>query len=357
MPQRQQEIDDREYVERTHLDLLIKQIFLRICREQPEDVGAFIIETLDKLKAEELLSPGSLYPQEPTATPLARRRRNAVSAPAFEESDVRSVANPKTEHEKLLLTTALKGNSLFQHVDEADRQILYDFFILQSFPVGSVIIEQGAAGDYFYVVHSGVCEVYKEEEDGSRKKVTTLGPGASFGELALMYGVPRAASVYASSDVQVWALDGGIYRKVLMEASIQKRRNHEEFLKKVPILDNLSDWERSQLADALEYCEVEDGTVIVKQGDPGDCFYFIKEGTCSIHKLVGDENVCVGQLREPAYFGEMALMSSQPRAATITAIGRVALLKLDRSLFDLIVGPCEELLQRGTGNYVSYPTS
>ena len=66
--------------------------------------------------------------------------------------------------------------------------------------------------------------------------VTTISEGGSFGELALIYGTPRAASIQAKTDVKLWAIDRDTYRRILMGQFIKKRKMYEEFLSKVKIL-------------------------------------------------------------------------------------------------------------------------
>lgn len=66
--------------------------------------------------------------------------------------------------------------------------------------------------------------------------VTTIGEGGSFGELALIYGTPRAATVKARLNCKLWAIDRDTYRRILMGSTIRKRKLYEEFLSKVSIL-------------------------------------------------------------------------------------------------------------------------
>lgn len=66
--------------------------------------------------------------------------------------------------------------------------------------------------------------------------VTTVGEGGSFGELALIYGTPRAATVKAKTDVKQWGIDRDSYRRILMGSTIRKRKMYEEFLSRVSIL-------------------------------------------------------------------------------------------------------------------------
>ena len=69
----------------------------------------------------------------------------------------------------------------------------------------------------------------------------TIGEGGSFGELALIYGTPRAATVKAAnSDVKLWGIDRDSYRRILMGSTIRKRKMYEEFLSKVSILGKMT---------------------------------------------------------------------------------------------------------------------
>merc|ERR1739838_829991 len=106
------------------------------------------------------------------------------------------------------------------------------------FPVNSIageyIIKQGDDGDNFYIIDHGEVDIYVD-----KKLVSTIGEGASFGELALIYGTPRAADVRASTagDVKLWGIDRDSYRRILMGSTIRKRKMYEEFLSKVSILE------------------------------------------------------------------------------------------------------------------------
>lgn len=165
------------------------------------------------------------------------------------------------------------------------------------------------------------------------EKVLTIGEGGSFGELALIYGTPRAATVKAVTDVKLWGIDRDSYRRILMGSTIRKRKMYEEFLSKVSILENLDKWERLTVADALEPVSFDDNEVVVTQGEPGNDFFMIVEGTAVVtqYRNEGEEPVEVGRLGPSDYFGEIALILDRPRAATVTAKGPLKCVKLDRA--------------------------
>merc|ERR1711976_991637 len=166
----------------------------------------------------------------------------------------------------------------------------------------------GDEGDNFYIIDQGGVDIYV-----NGAKVVTLSEGASFGELALIYGTPRAATVKASTDVKLWGIDRDSYRRILMGSTIRKRKMYEEFLSKVSILDNLDKYERLTVADALEAVSFEDNEVVVKQGEQGNDFFIIIEGTAIVTQTRAEgvdepEQVEVGRLGPSDYFGEIALL-------------------------------------------------
>ncbi len=79
------------------------------------------------------------------------------------------------------------------------------------------------------------------------------------------------------------------------------------------------------LADALASQSHPDGAVIVRQGDPGDGMYFVEEGEVSITMVGAGDSVekHLTSIRQGGYFGELALVTHKPRAATAKANGPV----------------------------------
>ncbi|KAL0598118.1 cAMP-dependent protein kinase type I-alpha regulatory subunit [Plecturocebus cupreus] len=182
---------------------------------------------------------------------------------------------------------------------------------------------------------------------------TSVGEGGSFGELALIYGTPRAATVKAKTNVKLWGIDRDSYRRILMGSTLRKRKMYEEFLSKVSILESLDKWERLTVADALEPVQFEDGQKIVVQGEPGDEFFIILEGSAAVlqRRSEDEEFVEVGRLGPSDYFGEIALLMNRPRAATVVARGPLKCVKLDRPRFERVLGPCSDILKRNIQQY------
>lgn len=132
-----------------------------------------------------------------------------------------------------------------------------------------------------------------------------------------------------------------------MDATIKKRKLYGDFLRNVEILKTLVDYEIQRVADALVQETWKSGETIVKQNDKGHAFYIIEDGSVNVVK---DDNK-VATLKRGDYFGEMALMFDQPRAATVVASGDVKTVRLDRQSFKRLLGSCEDLLKRNMAVY------
>ncbi|KAK6187744.1 hypothetical protein SNE40_005701 [Patella caerulea] len=284
----------------------------------------------------------------------ARPRRGAVSAEVYKEEDAAQYVKkvvPKDYKTMAALSKAISKNVLFAHLDDNERSDIFDAMFPVHRHAGEVIIQQGDEGDNFYVIDQGEVDIYVNGEH-----VSTIGEGASFGELALIYGTPRAATVNAKNDVKLWGIDRDSYRRILMGSTIRKRKMYEEFLTKVSILENLDKWERLTVSDALEPVQFEEGQVIVQQGEPGEDFFIILEGSAAVlqRRSENEEPVEVGRLGTSDYFGEIALLLDRPRAATVVARSQLKCVKLDRARFERVLGPCGDILKRNISQYNSY---
>ena len=106
----------------------------------------------------------------------------------------------------------------------------------------------------------------------------------------------------------------------------------------------------------MEATSFEDGADVVRQGEPGDDFFIIVDGNASVTQFrnEGEQGQEVGVLGPSDYFGEIALMLDRPRAATVTAVGPLKCVKLDRARFERVLGPCSDILKRNIRQYNSF---
>jgi cAMP-dependent protein kinase regulator len=285
---------------------------------------------------------------------ISTLRRRAFSSESINATEIQSFVPPKipkTTDERNRLERALKGNPLFSHFEREDCAIMYDAMFSISFSKGDIIIRQGDKGDNFYIIDGGTCEVFVRFDQEHEELAKVCRVGDSFGELALMYGTPRAATVKAATDCKLWAIDRMSYRKIIMGRTMMKRDLYEGFLKRVPILENLDSYERLTVADALVPQNFVEDDLIIQQGDIGEFFFIILEGEAQVWKTLDGKRLDLVVLKKGDYFGELALLFNQPRAANVTCLSPLKTVTLDVTSFKLLLGPVDAILKRNTENY------
>lgn len=259
-------------------------------------------------------------------------RRVSVSAESIipgSESEKPLPYHYKQPEQVARIRSVIKDSFIFRDVEEKQLQAVLGAMEELRVGEGELVIRQGDQGDYFYVVESGRLLVYitseslplhvtpeQAKDTGGLagfhpifgKQVAENGAGSSFGELALMYGHPRAATVLAVEPCTLWRLDRMSFRTIILAAAHRRRTMYEEFLATVPLLSSLSPEERSKIADALMSWSVEDGDAVIEEGQMGDMFYFVEEGEAIVSKKMKDESGEVvdkplSTLKKGDYFG------------------------------------------------------
>lgn len=232
------------YVQRHHIQQILKDCIVQLCVARPDQPITFLRQYFQKLEKEEAQRAREMVAQSPDeredelspvpAPTGGRSRRGGVSAETYSEEDAATYVKkvvPKDYQTMMSLTKAIEKNVLFAHLDESEKKDIFDAMFPTVHKAGEIIIRQGDDGDNFYVIDEGEVDVLV-----NNVCVTTLADGASFGELALIYGTPRAATVRAKGDCKLWGIDRDSYRRILMGSTIRKRKMYEEFLSKVSIL-------------------------------------------------------------------------------------------------------------------------
>jgi small-conductance mechanosensitive channel/CRP-like cAMP-binding protein len=134
----------------------------------------------------------------PLAMPQYRLRTVAENA-EFEAA--------RTQRELARRIEALSHAEIFQNLTEDERKTLASRLVYAPYAAGDTMTRQGAVAHWLYLVSSGEAEVIAENADGSRTPVNTLRANDIFGEMALMTGAPRGATVIAKTDVECYRLD------------------------------------------------------------------------------------------------------------------------------------------------------
>lgn len=351
---------NQEFTVPAELQELLLDFTVHYLVTQPPDIVDFAVQYFSSLQnrrengkmnsEDEIMESEEDFEDDETVYGNAGNRRKSVFAEAYnpEEDDgvdeVKTV-HPKTDDQRQRLAEAVKDCLLFRSLDSEQLIEVLDAMFERKAEPGETIITQGADGDNFYVVDHGIYNVLVDIPDGSKKKVMNYEGKGSFGELALLYNMPRAATVQAETTGALWAMDRQTFRKIVLRNAYQKRKLYEAFLKNVPLLSHLDDYERMNIADALLSKNYANGELIIKQGDEANGMYILEGGKVSVvARSTNGEEKTVNEIDEGGYFGELGLINRAPRAASILALKDVKVAFLDKSAFERLLGPCMAMM-------------
>jgi cGMP-dependent protein kinase len=241
-------------------------------------------------------------------------------------------------------------------VSDAQLTELATIMEVQTYAAGSVVYLKGDIGDSLFVIEKGECVI--EDGEGRSKKYRE---GANFGERSLMGSETRALNVTVSKDAPASLLS---LRRSKLEAmlgdGLSKVTNMArlECLKHVGLLKALTNDQREALVHYLRPEQYNQGDVIFREGEVGNRFYIVETGNVSIHRRpprgvdglpqahnLKDENLKM--VAQGEYFGELALLRGDPRAASATVDrGGAFILSLSREDFTKHMGPLQDILDR-----------
>lgn len=247
---------------------------------------------------------------------------------------------PKSLEDTQFLDDSLAGNFVFATLSPEERGKFVSAMEMQEVEDGTVVIQQGDIGDYFYVIAEGSISI---SIDGNHVGAWTR--GASFGELALLYDSPRKATCKASEDCKLWRVDQKTFRYMLASNTANQEKDVLGILRKVSFLADLEKDVLVRMADALTHVSYKEGERIISKGSSGEVFYILREGTVKVHDIGHGDSQYRDQFLKPGdHFGERALLTGQPRAANCTAETACDVLCLSRKTFENILGPLQDLI-------------
>ena len=278
-------------------------------------------------------------------------RRHSVAAekynPEEDTSDEPAIFHPKSESERAYLLKTVSHIFIFRSLEPKQVERVLDAMFGREVVEGETIIEQGDDGDNFYIIESGIYDIYV-----NKAKVGQYENQGSFGELALMYNMPRAATIIATTPGKLWALDRLTFKRIVLKSAFEKRKMYEQLLENMPMFKSLNPYERMSVADALFSRSFKDGEAIITQGEQAQCMYFVESGRVRIVREQDGQTKEIKVCESGDYFGELALLTKKPRAATAYASGqdtKCAILDVDA--FERLLGPCVKIMQKNIPNY------
>lgn len=211
---------------------------------------------------------------------------------------------------------------------------------------GQMLFRAGDQAQLCYFLLSG--ELLLRDAGGAQ---TRLSAGSQASLHPLSPNLPRQHEAQALTDVSVLVIDNTVlnqqltwrlsYQDLLLE--LQERGEDCEWLSVLlenPLFAKVPPANLRQLLGRLQSLELPAGATIIKQGEQGDCCYFLKSGRAEVIRDAESERQVLAELELGACFGEEALLADTPRNASVTLLEPGVVLKLDRQdFFALLKAP------------------
>mmetsp|Transcript_12321 Transcript_12321/g.24548 ORF Transcript_12321/g.24548 Transcript_12321/m.24548 type:complete len:876 (+) Transcript_12321:124-2751(+) len=245
---------------------------------------------------------------------------------------------PKTKDERAFILSTMMDIFLLSNLRSSEKELFVNLMQRKLFPKGSEIIRQGSSGDFFYIIYDGrVSYLINGERNGGASV------GSCFGELSLMHGHPRSATVLADVECTLWSLGRIEFRTMIALTDSSATEELVASLRGVVLLQNMADEDIHKLALVTKTISVDQGCSIVKKGSVGSVFYMIKQGNVMCSDL---PNNSITYMKSGEYFGERSLLTGASRSCTVTSIEPCILFTLEKNDFHDLLGSYESTMNQ-----------
>ncbi len=258
--------------------------------------------------------------------------------------------------------TGLSGAELIEHIKARAPMFstlqpvqIREFLIhagLHYLKPGEVVFERGDATNSLYTVLDGEVGIRINPEKPS--EVVRLGPGQFFGEMGLISGRKRTATVVATQPALLFEVERNTILKLeRSEPAVKKAIEDAAVIRQIKtfLMPHVEDELLSELVATSKIVSKERDEVLIKEGDDNDAVYLLRKGSVTVSKRVGGKDVVLNYVAAGNYVGEMALLTHQARAATVTAASATEAIEIDSAVFRKLLDRDPELRRRVEDEY------
>lgn len=242
------------------------------------------------------------------------------------------------------LKELLRATTAFSILSDRELDHLADRFELVHYSLGQNVVRAGDDAEAFFIVYSGRARVIALDQTGQEVTIGNLTRGDSFGEQGLLTTSQRNYTIRASSDLAALRLAKVDFDK-LLERHAKIREYFDKYISEISIrnflklstaLAPLAPHEIRNLLGSLDVIDYKPNTAIIREGEAGDALYILRTGAARVIKESNGGQV-INQLKAGDLFGELALLTGQPRATTIVTSEPSSVFRLSKREFDRII--------------------
>lgn len=226
------------------------------------------------------------------------------------------------------------------------REFLLDSEV-RAYRPGEVVFRRNDVGSSLFGIASG--KVLIEVDLRDPNVTAPIGAGSIFGEVGLISGRPRGATVRAAEDCILIEVPRNAALKLISSVEeirqIVERTTTERELLQI-FSSGLTRDDIAELLSRAEVLEVAPDEAVVREGETSRDMYVVLSGSMVVEREIARRPVFLSYIPAGSYFGEMALFERSPRTATVRAAIRSKVIRLDGQAFDLLLNRKPELVAK-----------
>jgi CRP-like cAMP-binding protein len=251
---------------------------------------------------------------------------------------------------------SLKQIPLFAKLSVSELRGIYTYSLLHHLTAGEPIITGGNQRRSLFAILEGSVKVLGKDKDGRDIFLVTLNAGTSFGEFALFGRIDTNVSVIAEEPCRILEIPREIVLKLAKTRSAMiddlktlfRHRILQNALARVPLFSQLTPQNRQKIVKHFKPVRAKHGTILMREGEPGDSMYFIAAGEVGVYTSLTEaddgstpdtdsDQLLLATLKIGDFFGEQALVTNNPRSATVIALTDVALLQFSKPDLEAVI--------------------
>jgi NTE family protein/lysophospholipid hydrolase len=261
----------------------------------------------------------------------------------------------------------LSSTTIFGGLSEEAVEQLLERMEPLSVKAGERLIHQGERGDRLFLILSGELQVVDDRDRDRPIRLAQEGPGEVVGEISLLTGEVRTASVCASKDSELLSLSRAALDDLARESSehydelveaMQLRAEKSRMqlvVRRTSLFQGLDEDVLQDLEAEMELVTLASGATLVREGEPSDALFVVIGGRLRVVSSAGDgDETTLVEISRGQTVGEIGIITGEPRTATIVATRDSLLARLPADgFYRLLEKHPRAIMERFTGPVVS----